>query len=63
MTVLSVVIPAYNEEDGIREIADRVLAVAPALKNVGVDRLELLVVDDGSKDRTAEIAESIPGVS
>jgi glycosyltransferase involved in cell wall biosynthesis len=62
MTVLSVVIPAYNEENGIAEIASRVLSVGPALLQVGVERLELLVVDDGSRDRTAEVAESIPGV-
>lgn len=63
MTVLSIVIPAYNEENGIAEIANRVLAVGPALKKVGVEKLELLVVDDGSKDRTAEVAESISGVT
>ncbi len=63
MTVISIVIPAYNEENGISEIATRVLSVAPALKEVGVDRMELLVVDDGSKDRTAEVAENIPGVT
>ena len=63
MTVLSVVIPAYNEENGIAEIASRVLSVAPALTQVGVDRLELLVVDDGSRDRTAEVAGSISGVT
>ncbi|GAB4447422.1 MAG: glycosyltransferase family 2 protein [Anaerolineales bacterium] len=63
MTILSVVIPAYNEENGIKEIAERVLAVEPALKQVGVERLELLVVDDGSRDRTAEVAEAIPGVN
>ncbi|MFT3893186.1 MAG: glycosyltransferase family 2 protein [Anaerolineales bacterium] len=62
MTILSVVIPAYNEENGIAEIANRVLAVEPSLKSAGVEKLELLVVDDGSKDRTAEVASSIPGV-
>lgn len=63
MTLLSVVIPAYNEENGIVEIARRVLSVAPALKNAGVDQLELLIVDDGSKDRTAEVASKIAGVN
>lgn len=63
MTTLSVVIPAYNEEDGIAEIAHRVLAVRDSLREVGVDGLELLVVDDGSKDKTVEIAGSIEGVT
>ncbi len=62
MTVLSVVIPAYNEEKGIVEIASRVLSVEAALKQVGVERIELLVVDDGSRDRTADVAERMPGV-
>ena len=63
MTVLSVVIPAYNEEDGITEIAKRVLAVKPDLKKVGVKQLELLVVDDGSRDKTASVASKIKGVT
>jgi hypothetical protein len=62
MTVLSVVIPAYNEEDGIAEIAERVLSVRENLKASGVADLELLVVDDGSADNTAGVAESINGV-
>lgn len=61
MTTLSVVIPAYNEENGIAEIVGRVLAVEEDLLNVGISELELLVVDDGSKDRTAEITAGIAG--
>ena len=63
MTTLSVVIPAYNEQDGIADIAQRVLSVRDALINVGVKGLELLVVDDGSKDQTASIASDIDGVT
>lgn len=63
MTTLSVVIPAYNEEDGIEEIAQRVLSVRESLTKVGVNELELLVVNDGSRDRTAEIASKINGVT
>jgi glycosyltransferase involved in cell wall biosynthesis len=62
MTVLSVVIPAYNEEKGIHEIASRVLSVESALRRMRVDGLELLIVDDGSRDNTAEVAQSIAGV-
>jgi glycosyltransferase involved in cell wall biosynthesis len=56
MTTLSVVIPAYNEEDGIAPIVERVLSVDPALRAMNID-LECIVVDDGSRDRTAEIVE------
>lgn len=62
MSKLSIVIPAYNEEDGIAEISERVLAVEAALKDVGVKSLELIIVDDGSSDDTAEIARGIEGV-
>lgn len=59
MTTLTVVIPAYNEEKGIATIINRVLAVRSDLKNAHVDRLELLVVNDGSRDKTAAIAQEI----
>lgn len=62
MTVLSVVIPAYNEENGIAEIAERVLSVREGLQASGVEELELLVVDDGSADNTAIVAGGIDGV-
>jgi hypothetical protein len=63
MTTFSVVIPAYNEEDGIADIVHRVLAVRENLAQVGITELELLVVDDGSRDRTAEITSKIAGVT
>lgn len=62
MTKLSIVIPAYNEQDGISEIAHRVLAVRDDLVKAGIAELELIVVDDGSRDKTAEIAGQIEGV-
>lgn len=62
MNTLSVVIPALNEEDGIADIIERVLAVKQPLAEAGVDGLELIIVDDGSRDRTPEIVAGYPEV-
>jgi glycosyltransferase involved in cell wall biosynthesis len=59
---LAVIIPAYNEEAGIAEILDRVLSIKPGLETVGVAGPEVIVVDDGSKDRTPEIVKSYSNV-
>ena len=59
MTSFAVVIPAYNEENGIKEIIERVLAVEDDLTRVGIDQYKLLVVNDGSSDRTAEITQEL----
>lgn len=48
---LSVLVPVYNEEATVDEILTRVLALGPVVK-------EIVVVDDGSKDRTAEIVRA-----
>jgi glycosyltransferase involved in cell wall biosynthesis len=48
---LSVVIPALNEENAILQ---RVLAQREGLAQVGIHQLEVIVVDDGSKDKTAD---------
>jgi glycosyltransferase involved in cell wall biosynthesis len=60
--ILSVVIPAYNEENGIDAILERVLQQRDALRANGVADLELIVVDDGSKDATAERVAAHPDV-
>jgi glycosyltransferase involved in cell wall biosynthesis len=49
--LLSVVMPAYNERTTIEEIIRRVLAVPL--------RIELIVVDDGSTDGTAQILDRL----
>jgi glycosyltransferase involved in cell wall biosynthesis len=57
---LSVIMPAYNERGTIREIIARVMAV-----DLGPHSLELLVVDDGSKDGTRDILreyDATPGI-
>jgi len=46
---VSIVIPAYNEEDGISEVIRQIRALPL--------RAELIVVDDGSADRTARRAD------
>jgi len=53
--MVSIVIPAYNEEDGIAELYRRIVAAAGTWK----DEFEILIVDDGSRDRTLEICERI----
>jgi len=62
MATLSVVIPALNEENGITEILERILSAREALAACGVGQLEVLVVDDGSTDRTGERAAALDGV-
>ena len=54
MDGVTVVIPAFNEEDGIEESVGSVLRV---MEDSGID-FELIVVDDGSSDRTGKLSEA-----
>lgn len=53
MNLLAVVVPAHNEEATIGELLDRISAV-----RVPGHELHTFVVDDGSTDRTPELARS-----
>lgn len=49
---ISAVLPAWNEEAVIGEVVTRTDAV---LRSLGLDWYEVLVVDDGSRDRTSTV--------
>lgn len=51
---ISVIIPAYNEETGIQSTLESLVA------GKYHEKYEIIVVDDGSDDRTKEICESFP---
>ena len=55
---LSIIIPCYNES---KDIADNVLTVKKYLDDKQINH-ELILVNDGSKDNTKEVIESIPDV-
>ena len=55
-TKLSVIVPAYNEEDTIAEILTRISQVDLPLE------IETIVVDDCSTDHTRQILEGMTGV-
>jgi dolichol-phosphate mannosyltransferase len=60
LTTLSIVIPAYNEERFIATLLEQIRAVDLAQFDIGK---QIIVVDDCSTDRTADIAASVPGVT
>ncbi len=54
---LSVIIPAYNEEQTIEAVVRRVQAVS-----LGPLGKEIIVVDDGSTDSTMGVLKGLPGI-
>ena len=55
---LSICIPVFNEESGIRETLDRCLGLGDSLRAAGIGQFEVIAVDDGSRDRSARIIEA-----
>jgi glycosyltransferase involved in cell wall biosynthesis len=52
---ISIFFPCYNEEENVERVTEEALAVAPAIS----DDFEIIIVNDGSRDRTSEIAHSL----
>ena len=57
---LSIIIPVYNEPNTIRKIIRKVKSVD--LSRERMDK-EIIVVDDGSKDRTYSVLKKIKGIA
>src|SRR5216683_2775412 len=53
--LLSIVVPLYNEEEGIAQLIHAIFNVL----SMDADFLELVLVDDGSYDRTAEMVSKL----
>ena len=54
---LSIIIPAYNEEDTIADVVRRVEAVP--LRGI---QKEIIVIDDASKDRTRDVLKALRNI-
>ena len=52
---LSVFFPAYNEEKNVPIVVEKALQILPQV----ADEYEVIVVNDGSQDRTGEVAEEL----
>jgi glycosyltransferase involved in cell wall biosynthesis len=54
ISTYSIIIPAYNEEAGIGALLDQMV------KTGFCEKYEVIVVDDGSTDHTADIVKQYP---
>src|SRR5580693_3831920 len=59
---LTVIVPARNEEDCLGACLESLVSQSEDIFALGKD-WDLIVVDDGSTDRTAEIARGFAGVT
>ena len=57
---LSIVVPLFNEAKGLARLHERIAEVARFLKVKRGLNLEVVYIDDGSRDDTSRIANSLP---
>ena len=55
LPALSFFFPAYNEEENVDAVVAEALTTLPRF----ADRFEIVIVDDGSRDRTGELADRL----
>jgi polyisoprenyl-phosphate glycosyltransferase len=60
---LSIVVPVYNEADGLAALHERIAATARRLREARGLRCEVVYVDDGSRDATLQIAHELPAAA
>lgn len=56
MKKITIIIPAYNEEESLEKLYDRLSKVVNGITNY---EFEMLFINDGSKDRTKEILKEL----
>src|SRR6185312_11450860 len=61
-SMLSVVIPLFNEATGLPDLHERIAEVARYLQVKRGLNLEVIYVDDGSSDGTSDVARSLPAM-
>ena len=54
---ISVFFPCYNEQDNLARVVQQALSILERLKS----DFEIIIVDDGSSDRTGQIADGLAG--
>lgn len=57
LPALTFFFPAYNEEGNLEAVVAEALEALPRF----ADRFEVVIVDDGSRDRTPELADALAG--
>jgi len=57
---LSIVVPVFNESGGLPALHERIAEVARYLDTKYALKVEVVYVDDGSRDNTADIARALP---
>jgi len=54
---LSILIPAYNEENSVAQVMQDIKSLK--LSSNGISDIEIILIDDGSTDKTVEKAMSV----